>query len=67
MDDSLPAGHWSSFADLAAGRIARPKGKGTLYFSPLCRSAPSQRALFYFNQLQAISRLPAYLYLIQRL
>lgn len=66
MDDSLPAAHYAAFAELA-GRAAGTKRKGTLYFSPLCISAPSQRTLFYFNQLQTLSRLPVFLYLIQRL
>lgn len=67
MDESLPAAHYAAFLNLVAGKAARPKNKGALYFSPLGVSAPSQRMLFYFNQLQAVSRFPTFLYLIQRL
>lgn len=67
LDESLAPEHYAAFLDLAAGRKPGPPGKGTLYFSPLCATAPSQRLLFYFNQLQAASRHPVFLYLIQRL
>ncbi len=66
MDDSLPAGHYPAFLDLVGKGVDQPTGKGTLYLSPLCDTPPTQRTLFYFNQLQAMSRLPVYLYLIQR-
>ncbi len=67
MDESLPAGHYRAFVDLVRGRLPEPTAKGCIYFSPLCLQPPSQRLLYFFNQLQAMSRLPAYLYLIQRL
>lgn len=67
MDEQLPAGHYPSFLRLVRDGISAPKGKGTVYLSPLMNSAPSQKMLFTFNQLKTLSRLPTYLYLIQRL
>jgi tRNA A37 methylthiotransferase MiaB len=67
MDDSLPTGHYPAFIDLVRGGVSEPSGKGTIYLSPMCLRPPSQHSLYFFNQLQAMSRLPVFLYLIQRL
>ena len=67
MDDQLPSGHYPSFLRLVRESISAPKGKGTIYLSPLMHSNPSSKMLFTFNQLKTLSRLPTYLYLIQRL
>jgi hypothetical protein len=67
MDESLPESHYRAFVDLVRGSLSEPIGKGSIYFSPLCLRPPSQHSLYFFNQLQAMSRLPVYLYLIQRL
>ena len=67
MDDQLPSGHYPSFLRLVRDNVCGPKGKGTVYLSPLMHSNPSSKMLFTFNQLKTLSRLPTYLYLIQRL
>ena len=67
MDDQLPSGHYPNFLRLVRDSVGAPKGKGTVYLSPLMHSQPSSKMLFTFNQLKTLSRLPTYLYLIQRL
>lgn len=68
MDESLPAGHPDTFLELVTQPLeSRGEYKGTIYLSPLCRTKPSRRTLFEFNRLKMQSRLPVFLYLIQRL
>ncbi len=67
MDDSLPKGHYPSFLSLVRDKIDRPRDKGSIYLSPLRINAPSRSVLFQFNELKRLSRLPTYLYIIQRL
>ncbi|MFO7848499.1 MAG: radical SAM protein [Spirochaetia bacterium] len=67
MGDTLPDGHYPSFLRLVREKLDRPRGKGTVYLSPLIGSRFSRSTLFEFNQLKRLSRLPAFLYTIQRL
>ncbi|MBF0468860.1 MAG: radical SAM domain-containing protein [Desulfamplus sp.] len=67
MDENLPAGHYPSFLRLVRERIERPKIKGTVYLSPLRINKPSREVLFEFNRLKTSSRVPTFLYIIQRL
>ncbi len=67
MDESLPKGHYPSFLSLVRDKINRPREKGSIYLSPLRINAPSRSVLFQFNELKRLSRLPTYLYIIQRL
>lgn len=67
MDDTLPAAHHASFISLVRDRIARTKPKGCVYLSPLTFGTPSRQVLYDFYKLKTLSRLPTFLYLIQRL
>ncbi len=67
MGDNLPEGHYPSFLELARERLDHPRGKGTVYLSPLMGGTFSRRSLFEFNQLKRLSRVPVFLYTIQRL
>lgn len=67
MDDHLPEGHYPAFLDLVREGVKRPQSKGSVYLSPLRIDQPSRSVLFDFNRLKRLSRLPTYLYIIQRL
>ncbi len=67
MDDTLPKSHYASFLCLVRDKIPRFRDKGAIYLSPLRINAPSRSVLFQFNELKRHSRLPTYLYIIQRL
>ncbi|MEE4243227.1 MAG: radical SAM protein [Desulfopila sp.] len=67
MDESLPSHHYHSFLHLCRDSISRNRVKGAIYLSPLRFGAPSRELLFSFNRLKLQSRLPTYLYIIQRL
>jgi hypothetical protein len=67
MDDGLPANHIPSFLRLVRGNLIRTKPKGSIYLSPLRIGRPSRSILFSFNRLKVLSRLPTFLYIIQRL
>ena len=68
----LPSGHLPSLSDLAGNRVSPGSPKGAIYLSPLVgeriRENKSRRELLRrFLKLKTESRLPAFLYLIQRL
>jgi hypothetical protein len=67
MADDLPETHYSSIMELLRDNLPRTQPKGSIYFSPLEFSRPSRKKLFHFNRLKLASRLPTFLYLIQRL
>lgn len=67
MDENLPRGHYPAFLKLVREKIKRPRPKGTIYLSPLRINRPSRSVLFQFNDLKMKSRLPTFLYIIQRL
>ena len=67
MDESLPANHIPSFLGLVRDKLTRTKPKGCIYLSPLRIGRPSRSILFAFNRLKVLSRLPTFLYIIQRL
>jgi hypothetical protein len=67
MDDSLPAEHYSKIVGLIRDSLRHRKPKGSIYFSPLTFDQPSRARLFAFNRLKILSRLPTFLYIIQRL
>ncbi len=66
-DSTLPAGHYSAMMDLIRDRVKRKKDKGCIYLSPLRFNDPSRARLFDFYRLKRLSRLPLFLYTIQRL
>jgi hypothetical protein len=66
-DEQLPAAHFGALEHLIRD-MARPhRGKGTVYLSPLRFNQPSRARLFDFYRLKRISRLPLFMYTIQRL
>ncbi len=67
MDESLPKGHYPSFLRLVRENFPHAKSKGTVYLSPLTINRPSREMVFEFNRLKCLSRLPTFLYIIQRL
>jgi hypothetical protein len=67
MDDKLPKNHYRKILELIRDKLPHVKPKGSIYFSPLTFNQPSRSRLFEFNRLKIMSRLPAYLYIIQRL
>lgn len=67
MDSTLPTGHYRSILELVRDSQPRNKPKGSIYFSPLTFNQPSRSKLFEFNRIKIMSRLPTYLYIIQRL
>ncbi len=67
MDEDLPKGHYPSFLELVRYGIPHVKSKGCVYLSPLGISRYSRDVLFKFNRLKTLSRVPTFLYIIQRL
>lgn len=67
LGEGLPESHLPSIIDLTRNHIDRPYAKGAVYFSPLADIGPKDKFLTRFNNFKALCRLPAFLYLIQRL
>jgi radical SAM superfamily enzyme YgiQ (UPF0313 family) len=67
MDERLPENHYPAFLQLVREGLTRNKPKGCIYLSPLRIGKPSRSILFDFNRLKVLSRLPTFLYIIQRL
>ena len=67
MDEGLPKNHYRKILALIREKQVHMKPKGSIYFSPLTFNQPSRSRLFEFNRLKIQSRLPTYLYIIQRL
>lgn len=67
MDENLPENHYPTILQLIRESLVFTKPKGSIYFSPLTFNQPSRARLFEFNRLKVLSRLPTFLYIIQRL
>ncbi len=67
MDENLPDSHYKKILHLIRDQQVHVKPKGSIYFSPLAFDRPSRSRLFEFNRIKIQSRLPTYLYIIQRL
>jgi hypothetical protein len=67
MDERLPENHYPAFLKLVRDGLTRTKPKGCIYLSPLRVGRPSRSILFEFHNLKVLSRLPTFLYIIQRL
>ena len=67
LDDELPEAHLTSFLALVRDGLDRVKPKGCVYLSPLRFGQPSRAKTFGFNRLKVLSRVPTFLYIIQRL
>lgn len=63
----LPGSHLPSILELARNRLSRFYPKGAIYLSPLENTGDKNRLLARFNEFKTRCRLPAYIYLIQRL
>ena len=67
MDETLPKNHYPSFLQLVSDSLDRKKPKGCIYLSPLKFDNPSRELVFDFRRIKLQSRLPTFLYIIQRL
>ena len=67
MDDQLPPDHTRALLNLVRHRITHALPKGSVYLSPLAFAKPSREVLYDFYRLKTVSRLPMFLYIIQRL
>jgi len=67
MDETLSPRHYDSMLRLIRDRFPRKREKGCVYLSPLRFNEPSRSKLFTFYRLKVQSRLPLFLYTIQRL
>ncbi|MFP4571610.1 MAG: radical SAM protein [Desulfobacterales bacterium] len=63
----LPETHLPSILELTRNRLSRFYPKGAVYLSPLEEIGDKNRLLTKFNEFKTLCRLPAYIYLIQRL
>jgi len=69
FDDTLPENHLPSFFRLMEKKLDHFYPKGAIYFSPLIKGHVEQKQEIKkeFYKIKARSRMPTYLYLIQRL
>jgi len=67
LDDHSPADHIRSLIELVRHGLDRFYSKGALYISPLNTSRNNRELISRFIEIKNLSRLPAFLYLIQRL
>ncbi len=63
----LPGEHQASMVELLRNRMDRFYGKGAIYLSPLTSVTEKVEMQKRFFEIKNMSRLPTYLYLIQRL
>ena len=72
LGDNLPPGHVPALVALTRDSLAHCYSKGAIYLSPLIQERiqnfKKRRELVkQFNEIKSLSRLPTFLYLIQRL
>ena len=67
IGDRLPSGHYRALIDMVRSRLDRFYSKGGIYLSPLNSGCNYRELLHTFGNIKNLSRLPTYLYLIQRL
>lgn len=67
MGDKLTPDHYHSLVRLIRTRLKRYYSKGGIYLSPLKSSRNYRNLLRTFFNMKSLSRLPTFLYLIQRL
>jgi hypothetical protein len=63
----LSAEHYESVKELLRTASISSKGKGVVYLSPLQNSPKKRELLPLVNEIREQSKLPVYIYLIQRL
>lgn len=66
LSEKLGQDHYRTFLELARDSLDRYYSKGAVYLSPY-EVEDRNAVLARFNELKRLSRLPAYLYVIQRL
>ena len=59
--------HYRSMMELIRDQVETTRDKGCIYLSPLRFDDPSRARLFDFYKIKRLSRLPLYMYTIQRL
>lgn len=67
LGEQLSPDHYQSLNELLSDIPVNPHGKGAVYLSPLNNSPKKRELLPKFLEIKNQSRLPAYIYLIQRL
>jgi radical SAM superfamily enzyme YgiQ (UPF0313 family) len=67
LGDLLSPAHYQSLIELVRNRLDRFYSKGAIYLSPVNTSRNKRAMIRKFVEIKNLSRLPAYLYLIQRL
>jgi len=67
LGEGLPSGHLPSLLELVRSGLNRFYSKGAVYLSPLIGSHTKGELLRQFYRVKTRSRLPVYIYLIQRL
>ena len=67
MGETLSPEHYQSLADLLREASVPSNGKGAIYLSPIKDSPKKRELLPQFIEIKNQSRLPVYIYLIQRL
>jgi hypothetical protein len=67
IGEGLPAEHYSSLKELLRDAPVIPGGKGVIYLSPLKDSPKKRELLPLINEIKDQSKLPVFIYLIQRL
>ncbi len=66
-DPELPDSHYRTMLELIRDEVGSPRDKGCIYLSQLRFDDPSRARLFDFYKLKRLSRLPLFMYTIQRL
>jgi hypothetical protein len=67
IGEGLPGEHYHSLKALLRDETAISGGKGSIYLSPLKDSPKKRELLPLVNEIKAQSKMPVYIYLIQRL
>ena len=72
LGDDLPSDHVPALKELTRNSLDHYYGKGAIYLSPLIHErvrdhGKRKRLLKRFYEVKSLSRLPTFLYLIQRL
>lgn len=67
IGDELPDSHYKIFPDLIKNISYRCSGKGAIYISPFKDNKDRKKMLAQFKTMKNQCRLPAFLYVIQRL
>lgn len=67
LGETLSLDHYQSLGELLGSADCNSAGKGGVYLSPLKSTQKKRLLLEKFNEIKAVSRLPVYIYLIQRL